>query len=167
MQTTPGQPRGNTRVARALGLDGNPLRRASDRTEAWVRISLIAVFLIASPLVALGVGGWAYHAGTATAQLKAAPAHHVTAVVPHPAPAATYLPRDDGGGPAWGGARWQSTPTSAATSGVLAVVMTLTFMALTLLATQRLTLALLTRRRLAAWEAAWSRVGPRWSAGVP
>jgi hypothetical protein len=60
MQTVPGRPRGSTRPARALGLDGNPLRRASDRAEAWIRIGLLAVFLIAGPMAALGAGGWAY-----------------------------------------------------------------------------------------------------------
>jgi len=46
-------------------------------------------------------------------------------------------------------------------------VITLALIAVALLAVQRLTLALLTRRRLAAWEAAWSRVGPQWSRGRP
>ena len=165
MQTMPGQPHGSTRLARAFGLDGNPLRRASDRAEAWIRIGLLAVFLIAGPLAALGAVGWAHHTAATAAQLKAAPTHHVTVVVPHPAPSTRDLTRDDAGGPAWAGTRWQSTGTSAQTNGVLAVVITLTFMALALLATLRLTLALLTRRRLAAWEAAWSRVGPLWSGG--
>jgi hypothetical protein len=103
MRTMPGRPRGRTRLARALGLDGNPLRRASDRAEAWLRIGLLAVFLIAGP--------------------------------------------------------------PARSSQMLAVVMTLALMALALLAALRLTLAFLTRRRLTAWEAAWSRVGPQWSGG--
>ena len=81
MRTMPGQPRGRTRLARALGLDGNPLRRASDRAEAWIRIGLLAVFLIAGPLAGLGAAGWTCHAGATTAQVKAAPTHHVTAVV--------------------------------------------------------------------------------------
>ena len=63
MQTMPGQPRGASRLARALGLDGNPLRRASDRAEAWIRIGLLAVFLIAGPIASVAAGGWAYHAG--------------------------------------------------------------------------------------------------------
>src|SRR5579864_1096861 len=132
MQTMPGRPRGRTRLARALGLDGNPLRRASDRAEAWLRIGLLAVFLIAGPLAGLGAAGWAYHTGATTAQVKAAPTHHVTAVVPHQAPSPTYLIRDGARAPARAGARWQSTGTSAQTSEVLAVVMTLTFMALAL-----------------------------------
>ena len=45
--------------------------------------------------------------------------------------------------------------------------MTLAAMALAMLAALRLTLAFLNRRRLAAWEAAWSRVGPQWSKRRP
>jgi len=48
---------------------------------------------------------------------------------------------------------------------LLAVVMTLALMALALLVVLRLVLAFLNRRRLAAWETAWSRVGPQWSGG--
>src|ERR1700693_2161454 len=165
MQTMPGQPRGSTRLARACGRDANPLRRASDRAEAWIRIGLLAIFLIAGPLAALGAAGWAHHTGATEAQVRTTPTHHVTAVVPHPALSTTYLTRNDAGGPAWAGARGESTGTSAPTSEGLAVVITLTFMALALLGALRLTLALLTKRRLAAWEAAWSRVGPQWSGG--
>jgi uncharacterized membrane protein YidH (DUF202 family) len=130
MQTMPGRPRGSTRLARALGLDRNPLRRASDRAEAWIRVGLLGVFLIAGPMAALGVGGWAYHAGISAA-------------------------------------RGQSAAPSARSGEVLAIIMTLALMALALRALLRLILAFLTRRRLAAWEAAWSRVGPRWSGGKP
>ena len=47
------------------------------------------------------------------------------------------------------------------------MVMTLAAMALALLAVLRLARALLGRRRLAAWETAWSRVGPQWSKHRP
>ncbi len=87
MKTRPGRPRGLTRLARTLGLDRNPLRRATDRAEAWIRVGLLAVFLIAG--------------------------------------------------------------------------------ALALLAVLRVALAFLSRRRLAAWETAWSRVGPHWSKRRP
>ena len=116
MNTRPGRPRGLTRLARALGLDRNPLRRATDRAEAWIRVGLLAVFLIAGPMAALGAGHWAHHAGIAVA---------------------------------------------------LAAVMTLAAMAMAPLAALRLTLAFLSRRRLAAWETAWSRVGPQWSKRRP
>jgi hypothetical protein len=45
MQRMPGRPRHGRRLAGALGLDGNPLRRSSDQAQAWIRIALFAVFL--------------------------------------------------------------------------------------------------------------------------
>ncbi len=162
MQTMPGRPRGSVRLARALGLDGNPLRRASDRAEAWIRIGLVAVFLVAGPMAAVGAGGWAYHAGITAARLQAAPAHHVTGAALQPALAPTYLDRAD---QAWARPQGQSAVSSARSGEVLAVTMTLTLMALALLALLRLTPAFLTSRRLAAWETVWSTVGPRWSRG--
>jgi hypothetical protein len=59
------------------------------------------------------------------------------------------------------------TGSSARASEVLTVVVTLAAMVLALLAVLRLALALLGRRRLAAWETAWSRVGPQWSKHRP
>ena len=53
MRAVPGRPTLRTRLARALGLDGNPLRRASDRAEAWIRAGLLVVFLVAGPLAAI------------------------------------------------------------------------------------------------------------------
>jgi hypothetical protein len=167
MQTMPGQPRGAARLARAFGLDGNPLRRASDWAEAWLQVGLLAVFLIAGPLAAIGAGGWAYHAGITAARVQAAHAHRVKAVVPQPALTTTYLAEAYGGSPVWARAREEGPGASARTGEVLAVVMTLALMALALLAAQRLTQAFLTRRRLAAWQTAWSQVGPRWSRGMP
>ena len=49
------------RLARRLGLDGNPLRRATDRAEAWIRIGLLAVFLIAGPMVTVATVDSAAH----------------------------------------------------------------------------------------------------------
>ena len=77
MKTRTGRPRGLRRLARALGLDRNPLRRATDRAEAWIRVGLLAVFLIAGPMAALGAGHWAYHAGITAARVPATPAHSV------------------------------------------------------------------------------------------
>ncbi len=167
MKTRPGQPRGLTRLARALGLDRNPLRRATDRAEAWIRAGLLAVFLIAGPMAALSAGHWASHAGITAARVQTGPAHRVKPAALQQAPTITDLPRDGQGGQAWAGARWESTGPSARTGGVLAAVMTLAAMALVLLAVLRLTLAFLSMRRLAAWETAWSRVGPQWSKRRP
>jgi hypothetical protein len=162
MQTMPGRPRGRTRLARALGLDGNPLRRASDRAEAWIRVGLLAVFLIAGPIAAVTAGGWAYHAGVTAARVQAAPAHHVKKAASQPARTPTYLGR---AGQAWSRTPGRSSASSAGSEEVLAVIMTLVLMALALQALLRLTRALLTRRRLKAWETAWSTVEPRWSRG--
>jgi hypothetical protein len=163
MKTRTGRPRGLTRLARSLGLDRNPLRRATDRAEAWIRIGLLAVFLIAGPMAALDAGHWAYHAGITAAREPAAPAHRVKPAALQGIPTTTDLPRVGQGGRA--GARWEGAGASARTGEVLAALMTMTLaaMALALLAVLRLALALLSRRRLAAWETAWSRVGPQWS----
>jgi hypothetical protein len=165
MKTRPGRPRGLTRLARAFGLDRNPLRRATDRAEAWIRAGLLAVFLIAGPIAAFSAGHWAYHAGTTAARVPAAPAHRVNPAAFQQAPTITDLPRVGQGGRA--GARGEGTGPSARTGEVLAAVMTLAAMALALLAVLRLALAFLSRRRLAAWETAWSRVGPQWSKRRP
>ena len=161
MHTMPDPPRRSTPLTRALGLDGNPLRRASDRAEAWIRIGLLAVFLIAGPLVAVGAGHRAYHDGMAGAWAPAAQAHL----------AVTVPGRSDGGSKPWVWARAEAGApapgVSARTNAILAAVMALAFTALALLAALRLILVFLRRRRLAAWEAAWSRVGPQWSRGRP
>jgi hypothetical protein len=161
MHMMPGQPR-RTWLARTFGLDGNPLRRASDRAETWIRIGLLTVFLIAGPLVALGAGHRAYHAGITGASAAAAQTHL----------AATHPGRVDGGGKPWVWARADAGAPAAAgvsarTNEMLAAVMALVFTALALLAALRLILVFLRRRRLAAWEVAWSRVGPQWSRGRP
>jgi hypothetical protein len=165
MLPTPGRPRRRTRLTRALGLNRNPLRRASDRAEAWIRIGLLAVFLIAGPIAALRAGGWAYHGGMTVASVQPMSSHSATAI--RPTLASSDLNRADQESQAPAGTWQQSTHMSARANYVLAVVIALALMALALLAVQRLTLALLTRRRLAAWEAAWSRVGPQWSRGRP
>jgi len=167
MRITPGRLPRRARLARALGLDCNPLRRASDRAEAWIRIGLIAVFLIAGPMAALSTGAWEYRAGITAASVQPVPSHPVSATVLRPALVPSYLNQADQQSQARAGTWRQSTHTSARTSELLGIVITLTLIALALLAAQRLTLALLTRRRLAAWEAAWSRVGPQWSRGRP
>jgi hypothetical protein len=170
MKTRPGRPRRLARLARALGLGRNPLRRATDRAEAWIRVGLLAVFLIAGPVAALGAGHWAYHAEITVARVPAAVTHHrVTPAAIRQAPAISGLARAGHWGqaaarpPAQPAARGEGTRASARSGEVVAAVMTLAGLALALLAVLRLALACLNRRRLAAWETAWSRVGPQWS----
>jgi hypothetical protein len=164
MKTWPGW-LGRTRLARILGLDRNPLRRATDRAEAWIRIGLLATFLIAGPIAALGVGHSAYHAEITAARGSAAAAHHVGPVAVRQVPAITDLRAT--GQPGRGWIRGQGTGSTARTDEVLAAMMTLAAMAVALLFGLRLASMLLTRRRLAAWDAAWSRTGPQWSKRRP
>ena len=67
MRAVPGGPRPTARLTRALGLDSNPLRRTSDRAEAWIRAGLLVVFLIAGPMAAVIVGQWTAATGDARA----------------------------------------------------------------------------------------------------
>jgi hypothetical protein len=50
---------------------------------------------------------------------------------------------------------------------VLAVIMTLATVAVALLVVLRLIQLFVNWRRLAAWEAAWSAVAPRWTGRTP
>ena len=103
------------------------------------------------------------HTGVTVARVPTAPTHRAEPAALPQAPTITDLPKVGQGGRAWAGARREGTGLSARTSEVLAAVMTLAAMARAMLATLRLTLVFLSRRRLAAWETAWSRVGPQWS----
>ena len=161
VRAIPGQRRGTGRLARVLGLDGNPLRRASDRAEAWIRVGLLAIFLIAGPPAALGAGHWAYHAGISGARVQA-PAHRVQV---KPVPFAVGLSRVSEARQPWARSRSGNAGASAPTCEVLAAVVTLALMAFALLTVLRLALGFLSRRRLTAWETAWSRVGPQWTGG--
>ena len=62
MRAGAGQPRLTVRLARDLGLDSNPLRRPSDRAEAWIRAGLVVVFLIGAPTSGVAAGLWTAHA---------------------------------------------------------------------------------------------------------
>src|SRR5260370_8544124 len=51
------------RLARRMGLGRNPLRRRTDRIEAWVSAGLLAAFLIGAPLAWTGAGRWVCQGG--------------------------------------------------------------------------------------------------------
>jgi hypothetical protein len=70
-------------LGRRIGLDANPLRRGCDRTEAWVRLGLVLVFLIASPLAAIGLGHLTNYASMRAARAEAATEHLIPAVLLH------------------------------------------------------------------------------------
>ena len=120
MRAVPGRPRPSARLARALGLDGNPLRRASDRAEAWIRAGLLAVFLITGPIAAQTAAGWVHQAGTPGPAAEAAPAHAVRAVLLQSAPAIHAGVAPVPGAQVWVRARWDSPGAPARTGEVLA-----------------------------------------------
>jgi hypothetical protein len=79
-----------TRIARRLGLDGNPLRRRTDKIAARLAALLLAVFLIGAPFLSAAAVGWAGH--HRAADLRAQRSwHQVSAVLLQgvPAPTAT------------------------------------------------------------------------------
>jgi hypothetical protein len=192
------------RLARKLGLDANPLRRAADRTEAWCRVAVLVALLIGAPLAAITAGQWAYHAGVREARAQTAQLHSTRAVLQRPAPLVLSAAGAFGGGESWVRARWQapggarrsgqilattglragSTVTiwtnsageiaspplqpSQITSRAIAVAaLTPAALAVVLLTALLLIQHALDRRRLAAWDAGWMAVGPRWTRNRP
>jgi hypothetical protein len=105
-----------SRIARRLGLDGNPLRRRTDKIAVCLAALLVAVFLIGAPVVSMA-------AIRAAGQLAAAgqqstrPWREVSAVVQKatPAPPAWEL-----SGYSWVQARW-TAPDGQARAGQIPV----------------------------------------------
>jgi hypothetical protein len=77
-----------TRLARRLGLDGNPLRRRTDRAAACFAALLLAMFLIGAPVLSIAAIGWAGRTG-ATGQQAARSWHQVSAVLWQASPASS------------------------------------------------------------------------------
>jgi hypothetical protein len=115
MQAVPGRPGWKARLARTLGLDGNPLRRASDRAEAWIRAGLLVVFLTAGPLAALAAGQWTAHAVAAGTGSRP---HAVQAVLLQPATAPAASSAAARGARVLVPARWPGAGGSAQTGEV-------------------------------------------------
>ena len=74
-----------TRLARRLGLDGNPLRRRIDKIAACLAALLMAMFLTGAPMLSVAAARWAGHAA-ATGQRAARSWHQVPAVLLRGAP---------------------------------------------------------------------------------
>jgi hypothetical protein len=157
-----------TWLARRLGLDGNPLRRRSDRIAIHLGILLLAVFLVGAPQLSVTAIAWAGHAGAAGPQAE----HdgHRNSAIRTPAGSAPTMVV----GEAFGYSRslaGQTAPDLQPRTGHLAVVAreaTAAVVATATLGIMLLCLAwagrrVLDRRRLAAWEEAWAVVGPQWT----
>jgi hypothetical protein len=187
------------RLRRRVGLDSNPVRRASDRAEAWLRIGLAVLFLAGGP--ALGAGLVHRTAAGLASQARAVMAREY--LVPATLLGSRrHVPRTVSSlaGHEWMRARWTapdgtvrtgrvyarvSAPpgstvriwttrnghlarrpltrpeitSRAVTAGLVGVL----GLGLALLTVSALARWLLDRRRMAAWEADWRLVEPRWT----
>jgi len=156
-----------TRLTRRLGLDGNPLRRRSDKIAVCLGALLVAAFLIGAPVLSAAAIGWVGHGGAAGQRTEHTghgnPAARMTT------PARTVVVRG-----AFGYYRipaGQTVPEGRPRTGHLAVVVrdgTAAVVVTAMLGIMLLCLAragrwVLDRRRLAAWGAAWAAVGPLWT----
>ena len=107
-----------SRLAARMGLDGNPLRRRTDRLATWLAAQFLVVVLIAVPLAAIAAFGWASRSGAA--ELRAERAWRVVpAVLLRSVPVADSFA---GGvfGYAWVPARW-TAPDGRVRSGHIPV----------------------------------------------
>jgi hypothetical protein len=160
-------------LARRLGLDGNPLRRRTDKIATCLAFLLVAVFLVGAPWLSVAAVGWAGHSETAAQQTRSwyqvqarrfatdgrAKADGSPAIAGSAAGRTIRLPTDETGSPAG------SAPSRSAVLAreVAAVVLAPVVLGIVLLCLVWGGRWVLDRRRLAGWEAAWAAVGPRWT----
>jgi hypothetical protein len=106
------------RLGRWLGLDGNPLRRRTDRIATWLMAQFLVVVLIGAPLFAIAAFTWAGRAGAAEQRAERS-WREVPAVLLRPVPAPDSFA---GGvfGYAWVPARW-TAPDGQVRSGEIPV----------------------------------------------
>ncbi|MFI5897719.1 hypothetical protein ACIA5D_47305 [Actinoplanes sp. NPDC051513] len=177
------------RLLRRLGWDRNPLRRRSDRVEAWLNAALLIVLLIAGGVLSVHAGRAAYREQARAAAWDRAHRFEVWAVLlaKPAAPEGTAKARwkAPDGSPRTGPVRVADN-TAAGTwtviwvdekGGVAAapplrrpanhaaevVVVTVLLVGTALALIRLLLLRMLERRRLRSWQAEWMEVGPRWS----
>lgn len=92
-------------LRRRAGLDANPIRRVIDRTETWIRLSLLAVFLAGAPALALGLSHWTGQLMTGQARAQAAREYLVPATLLAGSRPATQYP-GAGASYSWAPAQW-------------------------------------------------------------
>ena len=170
-----------TRLARRLGLDGNPLRRRTDKIEACLAALMLVVFLTGAPVLSVAA---------ARAWVTGRSGHQVSAVLLQATPSVTGLVK----------ARWiapdgrtrtgrisvsrglaagrtvslwvnaAGSPTGPALNHravlgreAMAAVFVPAALGWVLLYLAEVGRLVLDRRRLADWDAAWAVVGPQWT----
>jgi hypothetical protein len=170
-----------TRLARRLGLDGNPLRRRTDKIEAWLVTLTLVVFLTGAPVLSM-MAGRAWVTGQS--------GHRVSAVLLQAAPPVTGLvparwiapdgrmrtgriPVSRGLAAGRTVSLWVNaagSPTGPALNHravlgreAMAAVFVPAALGWVLLYLAEVGRLVLDRRRLADWDAAWAVVGPQWT----
>jgi hypothetical protein len=103
-------------LAARLGLDGNSLRRRTDRIAGYGTVGLLAVFLVAAPIAAIVGGHWAYRWSMSQQQDQRS-WREVTAVLLQKAP---VEPGSFDASGSWTPARW-TPPGERARDGVIPV----------------------------------------------
>ena len=180
-----------TRLARRLGLDGNPLRRRTDNVAACFAVLLLAAFLIGAPVLSLAAGrawvtgppaerswrqvsavllraappvtGWVYAAPTVPARWTAPDGRMRTGQIPVSLGLAAGRTVS-----LWVNAAGSPTGPPLTNRVVLAreaasAVFVTVALGWVLLCLGEVGRWVLDRRRLADWEAAWAAIGPRWT----
>ncbi len=173
---------------REMWPDANPLRRTCDRVEAWLLVTLLAVFMVGAPVAAVLAAGYVYASG-----VRAERASHLVVVtllgnaqqsngLRATAPVGWITPyggslvgrvdvasdaRAGSAARAWvdGSGRIVGEPLRGAglarAVGIAASFAVVALAAL-LTVTARIARWALGRRRLAAWAADWRLTEPRW-----
>jgi len=180
-------------LLRRLGWHRSPLRRGTDRVEAWLNAVLMITLVVAGSTLATGNGRGAYRAEQRAGAWDRAHRFEVTAVLV----SAVLLEKPAAQGTAK--ARWKAPDGSARTGPIVAApgtvagarvpiwvddsgavsaapprrspgaraaraaVVTVLVVAAALAVIRQLGRRLLDRRRLRSWQAEWLEVGPRWS----
>jgi hypothetical protein len=122
------------RLARRVGLDRNPLRRRSDRIEAWLAVALAAAVVLCGPVLIWWVGATAYRSSLAAAEREHTQLFQVDAVLLEDADGLAYVRGENGEWPVPARARWTApdgarrtgkiVTESAAAAGTVVVIWT-------------------------------------------
>jgi hypothetical protein len=111
---------GAASLTRRIGLDTNPLRRGSDRLEAWIRVGLVVAFLAGAPIAGLEAARWAQSSADRAATAQQASVHSVPATVLRNVPGASAYPYRTTMDLGWVHARWTAPDGTVRTGRVQA-----------------------------------------------
>ena len=107
------------RLARRFGLDRNPLRRRTDRAEAWLRLALTCAVVLCGPVL-IGWAGTAAHRNVlAATDRERGRLYPVNAVLLEDAVGLAYVRGEEAGWPVPTRARWTAPDGGKRTGDVV------------------------------------------------